>query len=282
VEALTNLPLVLVSVYSPTMATPAERGSIPHAPPTRVRPIRIIAGLFLSLLLASAPIPSSGAPATDKAVRAMGRGDFKTALYELRPLAAKHDPNAQFLLGMLYDAGKGVPQDQSIAASWYRKAAEQNHLLGRLYLGILYYSGQGVKQNYAEAARWLRAPAESGNDEAQFYLGSLYSRGTGVKKDPAEAIRWLTRAAAQRNTRAMGLLATELFSRSHGAQDQDLVDAYAWSHLAAELDPVQATTSARYVIEKYCSEDQKEKGKAAIAEWKRRWSKEAKAPASKR
>ena len=238
-----------------------------------------IACLFLFLLLGSA-IPSHAAPATDKAVRAMGEGDFKTALNELRPLAAKRDPNAQFLLGMLYDAGKGVPQDQSVAASWYRKAAEQNHLLAQLYLGILYYSGEGVKQDYKQAARWLRPPANSGNDQAQFYLGSMYSRGTGVKKDPSEAIRWLTKAATQRNTRAMGLLATELFSGSRdGAHDdQDLVDAYAWSHLAAEYDQVQAMTSARVVIEQYCNEEQKKKGQAAISEWKRRWSREEKAP----
>src|SRR5258706_15099612 len=84
---------------------------MPHtSSPTRVHPVRIIAGLLLSLLLGSVPIPASGAPATEKAVRAMGEGDFKTALSELRPLAEKRDPNAQFLLGMLYDAGKAFPK----------------------------------------------------------------------------------------------------------------------------------------------------------------------------
>jgi len=239
---------------------------------------RTVAPFLLVLLLGTAPIPSPRTPATEKAARAMGTGDFKTALNELRPLAAKGDPNAQFLLGMLYDAGKGVPQDAALAASWYRKAAQQDHLLGQFYLGVLYFFGQGVKQDYKEAARWLRAPAERGIDQAQFYLGSLYSRGDGVKKDHSEAVRLLTGAAAQRNTSAMGLLSTELFSMSRDGShdDQDLVDAYAWSHLAAEYDPAQAMTSGRYLIEKYCNEDQKKKGKAAIAEWKRRWSSEPK------
>ena len=67
-------------------------------------------------------------------------------------------------------------------------------------------------------------------------------------------------------------LATALFSRSRG--DQDRVDAYTWSHLAAELDPVQAATSARGVIEKYCNDEQTKRGKAAMAEWKRKWSNE--------
>jgi uncharacterized protein len=230
--------------------------------------------LVSSFLLLTVPGSAWSAPATDRAVEAMKQGDFESALADLRPLAEKGDPNAQFLLGMLYDAGNGVAQDQSLAASWYRKAAGQNHLLAQLFLGALLYSGEGVKQDYAEAARWFRAPADGGNDQAQFYLGSMYATGNGVEKDDAEAIQWLTRSAAQRNTRAMGMLATELFSRSR--DEQDRVDAYVWSHLAAEYDPVQAMTSARSVIEQYCTEQQKERGRKAISEWKRRWTKEAK------
>jgi len=238
----------------------------------------VVASLVV-LLLSAASISSgatapSTAPATNKAVEAMQKGDFKTALGELRPLAAKGDPNAQFLLGMLYDAGNGVVQDQSLAASWYRSAAEQNHLLAQVFLGILFYSGQGVKQDYKEAARWFQTPADSGNDQAQLYLGAMYATGTGVKKDDSKAIHWLTQAAAQRNTRAMGMLATALFSRAR--DDQDLVDAYVWSHLAAELDPVQALTSARKLTEQYCSDEQRKRGDRAISDWKRKWSNEAK------
>jgi TPR repeat protein len=65
------------------------------------------------------------------------------------------------------------------------------------------------------------------------------------------------------------MLATELFSRHR--DDQDLVDAYAWSHLAAERDPIQAMTSARGVIEQYCNSEQTKRGKAVLAEWNRRW-----------
>ena len=237
--------------------------------------MRYVSSLLVSsLLLLGAPLASANSSDTDRAVEAMRKGDFKTALSELRPLAAKKNPNAQFLLGMIYDAGKGVSQDQAAAASWYRKAAEQHHLLAQLFLGALYYTGQGVKQDYAQAAHWFASPADSGNDEAQFYLGSMYADGNGVKRDESLAIRWLTKSAAQRNTRALGMLATTLFSRSR--DDQDLVDAYAWSHLAAELDPVQAMTSARKVIEEYCKDEQKKRGEAVMAEWKRKWSSQGK------
>ena len=45
--------------------------------------------------------------------------DFK----HLRMAAEKGE--AQLNLGLLYDIGKGVPEDDGEAVKWYRKAAEQ-------------------------------------------------------------------------------------------------------------------------------------------------------------
>jgi hypothetical protein len=67
----------------------------------------------------------------------------------------------------------------------------------------------------------------------------------------------------------MGLLATLLFSRNRN--EQDLIDAYVWSHLAAEYDPVQAMTSARVLIEQYCNEAQAKTAKTIVSEWKKKW-----------
>jgi hypothetical protein len=67
----------------------------------------------------------------------------------------------------------------------------------------------------------------------------------------------------------MGMLATLLFSRNQN--EQDLIDAYVWSHLAAEYDPVQATTSPRVLIAEYCNKAQVKTAKMLISEWKRKW-----------
>lgn len=230
---------------------------------------KIIPATALCSILLLAPCYSLHALTTDRAVQAIQKGDFELALKELRPLIEKNDPNAQFLMGMLYEAGNGVPQNPALAVSWYGKAAEQNHLVAQLFLGILYYSGNGVAKDYKKAAQWFQAPASDGNDEAQFYLGSMYAEGNGVKKDESKAITWFAKASAQKNTRAMGMLATLLFSRNQ--DEQDLIDAYVWSHLAAEYDPVQAGTSARVVIEKYCTKAQIKAAKKSIAEWKKKW-----------
>ena len=229
----------------------------------------LIRAIVLCSILLLAPRSSLHALTTDKAVKAIERGDSETALKELRPLIEKHDPNAQFLMGMLYDSGNGVPQDQAMAASWYRKAAEQDHLMAQVFLGMLYYSGSGIEKDHKKAAHWLKGPANAGNDEAQFYMGLMYVEGNGIGKDESKAIEWLSKAANQKNTRAMGMLASLLFSRNQG--EQDLIDAYVWSHLAAEYDPIQAKTSARFLIEEYCNEAQVKAAKKSISIWKRKW-----------
>lgn len=52
------------------------------------------------------------------------------------------------------DGGGEFPKDYSLAAIWYRKAAEQGDANAQNSLGILYDNGQGVPQDYAEAYFW--------------------------------------------------------------------------------------------------------------------------------
>ena len=47
------------------------------------------------------------------------------SLDELRALAEQGDAEAQFSLGIMYDSGRGVPQDATEAIRWYRLAADQ-------------------------------------------------------------------------------------------------------------------------------------------------------------
>ena len=56
---------------------------------------------------------------------AAARGDYATALRELRPLAEQGDARAQYGLGIMYDKGRGVTQDHAEALKWIRLAAEQ-------------------------------------------------------------------------------------------------------------------------------------------------------------
>jgi hypothetical protein len=60
-----------------------------------------------------------------KGMDAAQRGDYATALREWKPLAEQGNTRARFYLGVMYDKGRGVPQDYKTALKWYRLAAEQ-------------------------------------------------------------------------------------------------------------------------------------------------------------
>ena len=99
------------------------------------------------------------------------KGLALTALREWRPLAEQGNANAQFFLGVMYDKGRGVPQDDATAVGWWRKAAEQGNADAQFNLGIMYGKGQGVPKDYAQAHMWLnlsasRFPPGKGHDLA--------------------------------------------------------------------------------------------------------------------
>lgn len=135
-------------------------------------------------------------------VDAYEQGDYKTALQELRPLAAGDNPKAQFHLGRMYARGEGVPKDDAEAVKWYRKAAEQGDAQAQSYLGAMYYTGKGVPKDYAEAIKWFRKAAEQGDAKAQVVLGWMYCTGEGVAQNYVTAHAWYNLAGAQGNEEA--------------------------------------------------------------------------------
>ncbi len=104
-------------------------------------------------------------------VAAYKRGDYATALRELRPLAEQGNANAQYNLGFMYINGLGVPLDYAEAAKWFRKAAEQGYAGAQYNLGLMYGNGEGVPLDYAKAHMWFnlaasRFPPGEGRDKA--------------------------------------------------------------------------------------------------------------------
>lgn len=69
---------------------------------------------------------------------------------------------AQFNLGVMYERGLGVPEDETRALLWYHSAAEQGYPLAQYNLGRLYALGKGIPQSDAEAKRWFQRAADRG------------------------------------------------------------------------------------------------------------------------
>ena len=58
---------------------------------------------------------------------------------------------AQYALGLIYDEGRGVPEDNDQALRWYRLSAAQGDADAQNNLGAMFDVGDGVKQDKAEA-----------------------------------------------------------------------------------------------------------------------------------
>ena len=120
-----------------------------------------------------------------------------------RRAAELGDASAQFKMALMYDRGKGMPQDYAEAVRWYRKSAEQGFVEAQYNLGSMYDIGVGVPQEYAEAVIWYRKAAEQGHANAQNNLGAKYGRGQGVPRSHTEAYVWFSIAVMSGNKGAI-------------------------------------------------------------------------------
>ncbi len=122
--------------------------------------------------------------------------------------AEQGNATAQFYLGNYYYYGKGnISTDNSKAAEWYRKAANQGDDYAQVILGYMYENGIGTTVNKAEAVKWYRKAANQGNAAAQWNLYLCYRDGKGVAKNTTLANQWLKKAADNGDSDAQDVLA---------------------------------------------------------------------------
>jgi len=99
-------------------------------------------------------------------LEAADRGDYPTAVKEFQLSAERGDVKARYNLGVMYQLGLGVPQDDQEAIRWYRLAAEQGDASAQFKLGVMYDKGKGVLKDYVLAHMWMNLAAAKGVKEA--------------------------------------------------------------------------------------------------------------------
>lgn len=161
--------------------------------------------------------------------------------------AEKGDAEAQFTLAVLYNRGDGgLAKDMIEAVHWYRKAAEQGHVIAQYNMGILCATGNGLARDPGAAVEWWRMAAMQGHAEAQFNLGLFYAEGTGVNQDPSEAVKWWGMAAKQ------GLAAAQfnlglMYMKGEGI-DENQEEAVRLWRLSANQGFTQAITVLKVLL----------------------------------
>ena len=136
------------------------------------------------------------------------------------------NPQAQYELGQMYEFGRGVGQDYTVAMKWYIESANQNYAAAQYAIGLLYEHGRGVEVNVSTAAEWYTKAAEQGDTWAINNLAMLYSYGKGVEADEQKANDLYLQAAHLGHFQAQYNLGAR-YASGRGF-DVDLVASYFW------------------------------------------------------
>ncbi|WP_306140743.1 peptidoglycan-binding protein [Roseibium sp. MMSF_3412] len=156
----------------------------------------------------------------------------------LRSAAASGNPAAEFLVGVKYTEGEGVPADLEKAAVWYQKAANKGLPPAQYRLASLYEKGRGVEKDTAKARAWYSQAAQAGNAKAMHNLAVLYAEGGGEEPDYAKAAMWFESAANYGVKDSLFNLGI-LYAGGIGV-DKDLVASYKWFAIAADKGDPEA------------------------------------------
>jgi len=119
--------------------------------------------------------------------------------------AQQNNSKAQYAMGFLYEKGRAVEKDDTMALNWYQKAASNGLPKAQFVIGRRYYTGEGVTRDYIQAAAWQRQAANQNHVEAQYILAVMYELGQGVPQDFVLAYQWSLLAAAQGHRGAVTL-----------------------------------------------------------------------------
>ena len=187
-------------------------------------------------------------------------------LSETKQQAEAGDAKAQFILGVMYAHGEGVPKDSAKAVEWWQKAAAQGNAAPQYNLGLSYAHGEGVPKDATKAVEWWQKAAAQGYVEAQNNLGVRYFNGDGVAQDSAKAVEWWQKAAAQGDASAQFSLGWSYWSGNGISKDHVL--AYAWLNVSAAQGEDSAK-ELRDLLDKELAPAQRAEGQSLATNWKK-------------
>jgi Sel1 repeat/PDZ domain len=147
--------------------------------------------------------------------------------------AVKGSPEAAYNLGVSYEKGHGVPQNNAQAEFWFRRAAEAGYSFAETSLGKSYKFGLlGNAIDSVTAREWFVKAARDGDPEGQCWLAACLCSGLGGSMDEKQGVKWLVKSATGGNGHAAGILAA-LYLEGNEDISKNLRLAYLWSLLAA-------------------------------------------------
>lgn len=100
-------------------------------------------------------------------------------------------------MGVRYLLGRGVPQNDAKAFSYFKEAADNDDdPFATNEVAYMYAAGRGTSRDYNQAFRYYQKAAEHGLASAQYNLGLMYARGLGTEQNSELAKQWYQKSAS--------------------------------------------------------------------------------------
>lgn len=125
-----------------------------------------------------------------------GQSTVEAATLFLTAAEKGHISHAEYYLALLYEYGRGgVERNFPMAITYYKRAAEQNHIEAAYNLALMYAYGRGCRQNFDLARPLLEAGAERNHAPSIYYIGVFKTYGYGYEVNYEQAVNWFEKAA---------------------------------------------------------------------------------------
>lgn len=118
--------------------------------------MRKIVTTLLALTLCTAAFPQKTESLYKEGKTLYDAKKYEQAFPKLKAAAEKGHKKAQYRVGLCYDKGRGVAEDDAMAVKWYQKSAAQDYAKAQYELAKCYVKGEGVAKDEAKAKSWLK------------------------------------------------------------------------------------------------------------------------------
>jgi hypothetical protein len=107
-----------------------------------------------------------------------------------------NDVESAHEIALIYEYGHhGVEVDVVAASQFFKEAAEKGHVESMAELGLCYELGCGLQQNDGEALDWYTKAANLGHVTSKYSVAEAFEEARGVPQSDEEACLWYYRAA---------------------------------------------------------------------------------------
>lgn len=170
--------------------------------------------------------------------------DFKKAEKLFLKAARQGFAQAQYKMGCFYISGAGRLSIRE-AADWDLKAAEQGLPQSQIDIADHYaYSIAGFPEDYDIAQKWYRKAAQRNYAWAQYALGKFYEDGLGGEPDFSKAARWYSKSADSGFSGAFYAIG-RFHAMGAGGFPKDHAEAAKWYQKAAEYTDLYSAPYAQ-------------------------------------